>query len=66
MLEIVYDAITTTALIFINLLHNLVIPCVKMVVEFVGVNGLEHLWKERNSRIRLGARACRLAEVHVH
>ena len=49
MLKMVYNITTTTALKFIDLLHNLVISYVKLVIEFVGVNGLEHLWAERNS-----------------
>ena len=43
MLEMVCNLTTTTALKFIDLLHNLVISYVKLVIEFVGVNGLEHL-----------------------
>ena len=39
MLEMVYNPTTTTALKFISLLHNLVISYVKLVIEFVGVNG---------------------------
>ena len=55
-LEMVYDPITTIALKFINLLHDLVISNAKLVIEFVGVNGLEHLWAESNSRIYLDTR----------
>ena len=43
MLEIIYDPTTTIALKFIDLLHNLVISYVKLVIEFVGVDGLKHL-----------------------
>ena len=65
MLEMIYDPTTTNPLKFIDLLHNLGIPYVKLVIEFVGVNGLEHLQAEPNSGIRLGARTCGFAEVHV-
>ena len=43
MLEMVYDPTITIALKFINLLHNLVISYVKLVINFVGVSGFEHL-----------------------
>ena len=56
MLEMVYDPTSPAELKFIDLLHNLVIPHVKLVIEFVGVNGIEYLRAERNSRIRLDAR----------
>ena len=59
------DTTTTIALKFINLQHNLIILYMKLVVEFVRVDGLEHLWAECNSQICLDARACELAEVHV-
>ena len=65
MLEMAYNPTTTTALKFLDLLHNLVISCVKLVIEFLGVNGREDLWVKRNSQIRLEARVCGLAEVHV-
>ena len=56
MLEMVCDPTSPAELKFIDLLHNLVIPHVKLVIEFVGVNGIEYLRAERNSRIRLDAR----------
>ena len=65
MLEMVYDPTTTTVLKFINLQLNLIISYMKLVIEFVGVDGLEHLWGERNGQIYLDTRACGLAEVHV-
>ena len=43
MLEKAYDPTIATALKFIDLLHNLVIPHLKLVIEPVGVSGLEHL-----------------------
>ena len=43
MLEMVYDPTNTTALKFVDVLHKLVISYVKLVIEFVGVDGLEHL-----------------------
>ena len=43
MLEMVYDPTSHVELKFIDLLHNLVIPHLKFVIEFVGVNGIEHL-----------------------
>ena len=42
MLEMVYNLATTTALKLIDLLNNLVISYVKLVIKFVGVNGLEN------------------------
>ena len=65
MLEMVYNQTTATALKFINLQHNLSKSYMKLVIEFVGVDGIEHLWVESNSRISLDARACGLAEVHI-
>ena len=59
------DTTTTIALKFIYLRHNLFILHMKLVIEFVGVDGLEHLWAECNRQICLDARACGLAEVHV-
>ena len=52
----VYDPTITTALKFIALLHNLVISYVKLVIEFMGVNGLKYLLAECNSQIRLDAK----------
>ena len=43
MLEMVYDPTSTIALKFVNLLHNFIISYIKLVIEFVGVDGLEHL-----------------------
>ena len=43
-----------------NLQHNMIIS-----YKLVGVYGHEHLWRKRNSRIYLDARACGLAEVDV-
>ena len=43
MLEMVYDQTTSIPLKCISLLHNLGISYVKVVIEFMGVNGLEHL-----------------------
>ena len=43
MSEMVYDPTTTTVLKLIDLLHNLVILFVKLVIDFVDVNGLENL-----------------------
>ena len=65
MLEMVYDQTTKIALKFINFQHNLIISFTKLVIEFVGVDGLEHLLAERNSRISLDTRTCGLAEVHI-
>ena len=65
MLEMVYDPTNTTALKFVDVLHKLVISYVKLVIEFVGVDGLEHLWAERNSRICLEDSACGLVKVHI-
>ena len=42
MLEIVYDPTTAIALKFIDLLHHLIIPYIKLVIESVGVSGLEN------------------------
>ena len=55
MLEIVYNPTTTIALKFINLQHNLVISYMKLVMEFVDVDGLEHLRAEPNSWICLAS-----------
>ena len=49
---------------------TLVTSYVKLVTSsyvqlFVGVNWPEHLWGKRNSQIRLDARTCGLAQVHV-
>ena len=52
MLEMIYDS-TTTITMNSNLQHNLIISYMKLVIEFVGVGGLEHLWAERNSWICL-------------
>ena len=65
MLEMVSDPTTTITLKFIDLQHNLIISYMKLVIKFVGVDGLEHLWAERNIWICLDARAYGLAEVHV-
>ena len=65
MLEMVYNQTTKIALKFINLQHNLIISFMKLVIELVGVDRLEHLLAERNSWISLDARTCRLAEVHI-
>ena len=62
MLEMVYDQTTTTALKFINIVHNLVISYVKLINQFMGLKGLENLLVEHNSRIRLYAWVCGLAE----
>ena len=43
MLEMVYDLITSITLKFINLQHNLITSYMKLVIEFMSVNGLEHL-----------------------
>ena len=40
MLEMVYDPTATVALKFISLKHNLIICYMKLVIEFVGVDGL--------------------------
>ena len=61
----VYDPTTTTVLKFINIVHNLVISYVKLINQFMGLKGLENLLVEHNSRIRLDAWVCGLAEVHV-
>ena len=65
MLEMVYNLATTTALKLIDLLNNLVISYVKLVIKFVGANGLENHWAERNSWIRLDARAGGIIDIHV-
>ena len=65
MLEMVYNPTTTFAMKFFNLQHDLVISYMKLVIEFVDVDRLEHLWAERNSWIYFNTRACGLAEVHV-
>ena len=65
MLEMVYDPTAAIALKFINLQHNFIISYMRFVIEFMGVDGLEHLIAERNSRIGLDTRACGLAEVHL-
>ena len=41
MLEMVYDPTTTIAWKFINLQHNLIISYMKLVIEFMGIDGLE-------------------------
>ena len=43
MLEMVYDPTSNIALKLISLQHNLIISYRKLVIEFVSVNGLEHL-----------------------
>ena len=43
MLEKVYNPTTAIALKFIDLQHNLITSYVKLVIEFVDVDGLEHL-----------------------
>ena len=48
----VYDLTITIAFKFIDLLHNSVISYIKLVMEFVGVNGLN-------------AKVCGLAEFYV-
>ena len=63
MSEMVYDPTTTTVLKLIDLLHNLVILFVKLVIDFVGINGLENLWPECSNRIRLDARVCGLQKL---
>ena len=65
MLEMVYDPTITIALKFINLQNNLILSHMKLVIELVGVDGLEHLWAENNNRICLDVRAYGLAEIHV-
>ena len=65
MLEMVYDPTSTILLKFIDMLYNLVILHAKLVIEFVDVDRLEHLWAKRNNRNRLNTRASGLAEVHV-
>ena len=65
MLEMVYDPTSTIPLKFIDMLYNLVILHAKLVIEFVDVDRLEHLWAKRNNRNRLNTRASGLAEVHV-
>ena len=68
MLEMVYDPTTTIALKFINLQYNLIISYMKLVIEFVGVDRLEHFWAGRNSRICLdirGLQTCRSDRYHL-
>ena len=65
MLGMVYNPTTTIPSKFINLLHNLEIPQVKLVIELMGVNRLQHLQAERNSQICFDTMACGHAEVHV-
>ena len=65
MLEMVFNPTTNIALKFIDLQHNLVISNMKLAIEFVDANGLEHLWAEHNSRIFLDATACGISEIHV-
>ena len=65
MLEMSYNPTTSITLKFINLQHNLIKYYMIFVIEFVQVDGLEHLWVERNSKICFDSRACALAEVHV-
>ena len=43
MLEMVFNPTTNIALKFIDLQHNLVISNMKLAIEFVDANGLEHL-----------------------
>ena len=50
MRELVYNPTSTVALKFINLEPNLIISYMKLVIEFVGVDWLEHLWVEHNSQ----------------
>ena len=49
MLEKVYNPTTAIALKFIDLQHNLITSYVKLVIEFVDVDGLEHLWAEHQA-----------------
>ena len=65
MLDMVYNPTTAIALKFINLRQNLIISYMKLVIEFMSVDGLEHLWAERNSRTCFDSRVGGLAEVHV-
>ena len=44
MLEMVYNPTITTALKVINLQLSLIISYVKLLIEFVSVDGLEHLF----------------------
>ena len=39
----VYNPATTIVLKFINLQHHLIMSYMKLVIEFVGVNGLKNL-----------------------
>ena len=43
MLEMVYDQTTINAFKFIGLKHNLTISYMKLVIEFLAVDGVEHL-----------------------
>ena len=65
MLKIVYDPTTPITLKFISQQYNLIISYMKLVTEFVSVDGLEYLSEERNSQICFDSRACGLAEVHA-
>ena len=65
MLGMVYDSTTTIALKLINLQHSLIMSFMKLVIEIGDVDGLEHLWAERNSGICLDTRTSGLGEVHV-
>ena len=49
MLEKVYNPTTTIALKFIDLQHNLITSYMKLVIEFVDIDGLEHLWVEHQA-----------------
>ena len=53
MLKIVYNPTTTIAFKFINLQCNLGWSYVKLVIELMDVDELEHPWVERNRRICL-------------
>ena len=65
MLEMVYNPTTTIVLKSIDLQHNLVISYMKLVIEFMDVDGLEHLWVEHNSWICVVARTCGLADLSL-
>ena len=49
MLKMVYNLTITVALKFIDLQYNSVISYMKLLIEFVDVDGFEHLWAEGNS-----------------
>ena len=60
----VYNPTNILLLKSIKLQHILIISYMKLVIESMGDDKLEHFWEERNRWVCLATRACGLAEVY--